>query len=311
MSWTDIFPVIECPDHDTLSTSIEPASFRIQQFCRGDQNGPLVALSLFEGLGESALDSAVNIIQLVERARPDVKVRVYLSSSLSGYFTNLQSLGAEVALMEANDSELLWAPMWPLLALEEGNRGITISHIKGSDVLLTDIARTDRLLEQRLGGWRETPTKALAGFKDYRPLSLDRLACAIAIPIRQLLAVFAEAKGDPPATGSADKRCSANHAARRRNEEIGEWFLLTSIFPAVAAEGLVTYCPWDSLPTSPLYCMDIEYVTWSNERSTVEMYFDPNVTEEKEKSKKPIPRKIRVINKKKRYAVRRKVKPYR
>lgn len=218
-------------------------------------------------------------------SRPDIAFRVYLAQDLSFLIPDLLEVGCEIFVMEHNSLSHNPGAMWRMLALEESDRLVTITDSDRAANVLSDCERTESLSNLGLGHWRipyfahdveseyhySKWNKRTIG---YRPIMMCQMGSRMPVGTQLLM-----------------EACIWNTRRRNLNPEVllpgcgnflpvygfvwpdygyDEWFALTSLYPRIAMNGLLTFVPVGG--NAPLFSLDIEYATWANPRSEM-VYF--------------------------------------
>ena len=236
---------------------------------------------------ESTRTSWFELRRLLEGAavlrarRPGVALRVYLSADLGYVVDQLTEAGCEVVLMKGSCSTNNPASMWRFLALEEEGRWITISHGNFGPKLINDVERTEQVMAAGLGGWR---IPHLVGDKSqrqearsYRPMHSAHFGAKGGIPadLHMRALIWHCQRGTMPlGCSEGDGTCSyplegSEWMAEKPHDDFCQWFLLSTLYPRLAFEGLLTFLIWQRKSANYWYALDAEYVTWANPASEI------------------------------------------
>ncbi|MBK1835589.1 hypothetical protein [Roseibacillus ishigakijimensis] len=206
----------------------------------------------------------------VQKSRFNTILRVYLGKSHENQVEALVAAGCEVVVMEEVPGMVGQERLWPLLALEE-DRLVTFTDTSLSGRFLLDVQRTELVAESGLGGWRiPYHIPAAAHEIGYRPINPLRFGSCRSYPVRELLGQFLAACEAGEVSSMAQLPWGGSRpiaGARWPHQDFASWFLMSVLYPRMAAEGLLTLVPaegeWPFLP------LDIEYATWANPASEV------------------------------------------
>ena len=200
-------------------------------------------------------------------AHPEVSFRLYVGAGMEARAEALASIGWDVHVMKHASPRYCPAALWRFLALGESNSHVTVVDLERMDEAMTDIGRTRALPVTGLGAWR-VPAYYNAEadrFMLYRPMIGGQFGAKSVEDIKLLLESFLwhSRRGSLRATAMVP---GADEKVFPFSLWLGfgfdEWFLLTTLFPRLAAEGLLTFVPSDSRSTWLPF--DLEYVMWCN-----------------------------------------------
>lgn len=215
----------------------------------------------------------------IRRSREDLTFRVYLAEELAFLLPDLTKAGCEIFVMSEPSVAHNPGAMWRFLAMEEGERGVTIIDADRGQKVLADVARTDILMGCGLGVWR-IPYEfginyAHHGVEGYRPINASQFGVARSYPTRDLMEDFiaSSKKGELPSTVKVrDGRIYPIGGTRWPDYGFDEWFLQASLYRIMAEDGILTFTPSDIRPFSQFLALDIEFATRSNPASEVILF---------------------------------------
>lgn len=243
-------------------------------------------------------------------SRPDIAFRIYLAQDLSFLIPDLLEVGCEIYVMEHNSLSHNPGAMWRLLALEETERLVTITDSDRAGNVLSDCERTESLSNLGLGHWRipyfahdveseyhySKWNKRSIG---YRPIMMCQMGSRVPIPAQRLMeaCIWNTKRGNlnPEVLLPGCNNVLPVYGFVWPDYGYDEWFALTSLYPRIAVNGLLTFVAIGA--NAPMFSLDIEYVTWANPQSEM-VYFGkvggccPKV-EKKNRNKRP---KSRVLD---------------
>jgi hypothetical protein len=221
--------------------------------------------------------------KLLHRERDDAIFRVYLANDLSFLIEDLVGIGCEVMVMKSSSIRHNPGAMWRFLALEEVERAVTITDSDRAKHILSDVARTEAARQAEVGGWRVAYNfgggYATRGWEGYRPIIACQFGSIKPHALSQTMKAFVwhSLRGSLPETCKiGPDREVPIPGTQWPDYGFDEWFLLAAVYPRMAAEGLLTFFPWDVPPFSQFFALDIEYATWANPSSELVYYDDPD-----------------------------------
>lgn len=211
---------------------------------------------------------------MLSMTNPEAVIRVYLAADLEFVIPELIAAGCEVALMRHSSISHNPGAMWRYLALED-RKLVTVIDADRALELEGDMARTVETSRVGLGFWRVPVWGEMnvIGKMAYRPIIGGQLGGCRKLRVRRLMEalVWHMRRGsirtdcEPPGCGP-----QPIHGAVWPDYGFDEWFLLSSVYPRIAAAGVLSFVP--ARASSRLLPLDIEYVMWANSRSEM-VYF--------------------------------------
>lgn len=307
MSWTDIYPIFTAQESGSRDRPID--HFPILEEHHTHFSGPIVAVA-YGGQEESGGAPADGIPRnlfspdglrkvIAECSCEDVRFWIYVDKRHLPDLSVFLGLGCSVIVMGDSPSGLDLSGLWPLLALEQGEREVTFINEENSGNLDRYLGWTRRCRDEGAGGWRiprGRPADAKGSFEYYRAITASGFGSVVGHPSKDLLNQFVDAslRGEVLTDTSVNGRMVPVAGTSVSDSGYPDWFLTACVYPLMASEGLLTFSPWDRLPVDPLVPVDVEYATWSNPRSRTIMYYDSDVSSEAKNSIKPkVPRMYR------------------
>ncbi len=309
MSWTQVFPVLTdelVSEYQQAATKEERREakewFRVERIINAQDMPHVVPFALYnrplrKHLPDFPAPTPKNLRKMTDTAggtvpsfhkhqvlpmikgakalrkeRPDVVVRVYLAKDLEFLADDLVEAGCEVCVMAHSSLRHSPGALWRFLPLAEKGRVVTLSDPTYSKRVISDIGRTDAMLQAGLGVWR-VPYLG-SRMSDYRPIARAQFGATSGFPIQRLVEalIWHTKKKSIAKTCTPPGGCGPMPIAETSWPDIGfdEWFLLAALYPRVARKGVLTFA--NAGATSLILPLDIEYATWANPRSEV-VYF--------------------------------------
>lgn len=227
---------------------------------------------------ETYVRPLVEAAMMLREQRSDAVIRVYLANDLEFIAEFLAESGCEIYLMKTSSIRHNPGAMWRFLALEEVGRAVTIIDADNAEHVLADIARTETAMAVGVGGWRTPYYYEQPSMEGYRPINASQFGSNRSYPMRQLMEAFVWLNLNGLIRTSCilhGLRESPIAGTRWPNYGFDEWFLLAGFYPRMAADGLLTFYPWDWNHIGQFLALDIEYCTWANPSSELINY--PNI----------------------------------
>ncbi|RYD22661.1 MAG: hypothetical protein EOP88_07240 [Verrucomicrobiaceae bacterium] len=317
MSWSDFYPVFEdsqSAEYEDVATGLEkseledwcavsrrinerPARHRVsvslfwknlvaeerelavvsrEQMMDADRLGLISRYAPWDHYVQPLLKGAV----LLQKARPDVVLRVYLAADLEFVIEDLVRAGCEVFLMKSASLRHNPGAMWRFLALEAADEWITVIDADRGLDIVADVERSEQAMAAGLGMWR-TPYffdvhrhRYHMGY--YRPINACQFGARGGQPVQQLMKAFIwhNRRGTMRTTWQepgdrGEEKPSPIAATTWPSYGFDEWFLLAALYPRWAFEGVLTFFHWQDPQLGFCQTLDIEYVTWANPNSEV------------------------------------------
>lgn len=208
---------------------------------------------------------------LVEE-HPCTCFRIYLANDLDFLIEDFVAAGCEVCLME--HSSICGSPgaLWKYLACGERNKWVTILDNTRLNEISGSLNTTNELRTTGLAAWRvpDAADFSAEGNVCYRPLASGYMGMLTGIPVTPLLKAFvwnSRKNTLPNLCTVPDAGPKQVRGANWPDEGFDQWFLTTTLFPRLAARGMVSLLA----PSfrSFFLPLDIEYVTWANPNSEI------------------------------------------
>jgi glycosyltransferase involved in cell wall biosynthesis len=213
----------------------------------------------------------------LQKHRKEAVFRVYLAADMRFLVPDLVAAGCEVFLMKSNSLAHNPGAMWRFLAFEDAGNGrmVTVVDADRAGKPETDMAQTEEATRLGLGWWRVPVWGELneVGNVSYRPILGCQFGGNQMLPTKLLMQALIwntqKGKIDPMAKLPGCKPARV-HGSLWPDYGFDEWFLLTSVYPRAAFDGLLTFVPAEA--KSRLLPLDIEYAQWANAKSEM-VYF--------------------------------------
>jgi hypothetical protein len=317
MSWTDFYPILDdaqVTEYEQLATL--PERVELDEWCAVTRiinprpSTHLVAVSLFwknltaeendlQVLGRQQMKDAASLglisrfapwdhyvkpllegAAILQKARPEVVLRVYLAADLEFLVEDLVEVGCEVYLMTSSSIRHNPGALWRFLALEEIGKWITVIDADRGQDILGDVERTEQAIAADLGLWRVPYFYDKKNYEHdpgyYRPINACQFGAKGGQPVALLMKAFIwhNRRGTMPTTWRDPvnpNQPEGKPIAVTTWPSYGfdEWFLLAALYPRMAFEGVLTFFHWQAPVLSFCHTLDVEYVTWANPRSEV------------------------------------------
>jgi hypothetical protein len=218
--------------------------------------------------------------ELLEKARPEVVLRVYLAADLEFLIEDLTAVGCEVFLMKSASIRHNPGAMWRFLALEAPDEWITVIDTDRGNDILADVERSEQAMVAGLGMWRKPyffdKVRHTYHIGYYRPINACQFGARGGQPMELLVKAFIwhNRRGTMRTTwleqgDRGGEQPGAIAATTWPSYGFDEWFLLAVMYPRWAFEGVLTFFHWREPELGFCQTLDVEYVTWANPSSEV------------------------------------------
>ena len=211
--------------------------------------------------------------------RDDAAFRVYLAADLEFLQEDLVEAGCEVRLMKSSSIRHNPGAMWRFLAFAETGKLITVVDADRAERPERDLARTEAMAQSGLHWWRVPVWGELneIGNVSYRPfigLQMGSTGGLTEVSTMMEALVWASQAGKIE-TYAKLPGCTPKpvHGTVWPDYGFDEWFLLSSIYPRAAYDGILTFVP--SNAKSRLLTLDVQYASKANKRSEIHYFGSP------------------------------------
>lgn len=203
---------------------------------------------------------------------PHVTLRVYLASDLH-FLVERLSKHCEVYIMRSTSTRAAPGMLWRYFAVEDASNCVTILDSDMLAVAGEKLLCTENLDRFKCSVWR---CPVVSDWMDkrigYRPMAGGYWGTKVRLPMRSLLLGFLwnlkRERLSKTGTHPKSLRVAEIFGANWPDYGADEFFLATTLYPRLAAEGTLTIV--SHLGKSWFLPLDIEYATWLNGASCVD-----------------------------------------